>query len=80
MCLEKLSPFSRMVCYAIIGIVLGIIFGFLFSLLIAWVSQQFGTGFNEAGSAPPYGMAVFFGMGCGAAIGAILGGIYANKK
>lgn len=84
MCLEKLSPFSRMLIGALIGIVLGILFGLLFGLLIAWVSMSFETlSTAKAASLKAqnfYQMASFLGMGAGAIVGAILGGIAANHK
>ncbi|MEK9132568.1 MAG: hypothetical protein AAB606_02575 [Patescibacteria group bacterium] len=84
MCLEKFSPFSKMLLGALIGVVLGIVFGLLFGLLIAFVSMCFGSS-SAIGALPPrpmdfYQMASFMGMGAGAIVGAILGGIAANHK
>lgn len=82
MCLEKTSPFIRMLLGALLGIVLGICFGLLFGLLIGWIASQFASPGMLAHDGPlsDFGFPAFLGMGAGAAIGAILGGIYANKK
>lgn len=85
MCFEKLSPFTKMLIGALLGVVLGILFGLLFGLLIAWISMCFSA-FNTAGFMPPnspenYQMASFLGMGAGAIVGAILGGVaFMHKK
>lgn len=81
MCLEKTPPFVRMLLGALLGIVLGIIFGLLFGLVIAWASGSLFPKTMGYGPGPmPYEMASFLGMGAGAIIGSILGGIYGNKK
>lgn len=76
--LERLSPFWRMVAGAIGGISLGILFGLLFSLVIAWIAQQFSIG--DVKEPMEYGIAVFFGMGAGAIVGGIMGGIMNSRK
>ena len=81
MYLEKASPFIRMLLGALLGTVLGIIFGLLFGLIIAWAtSNLFPKHMGYDPGSMPYEMASFLGMGAGAIIGSILGGIYGNKK
>lgn len=83
MCLEKASPFVRLLVCSLVGIVFGIIFGLLFGLLIGWISNHFAT-FPLFGGGPEqaaeYSIPAFLGMGFGAIIGAILGGLQANKR
>ncbi|MEK7524229.1 MAG: hypothetical protein AAB588_04345 [Patescibacteria group bacterium] len=81
MCLEKASPFVRMIFGALGGALLGIFSGLFLGLLIAWLAGGIGSGMM--GSRAMMGFYVpakFLGMGAGAIVGAILGAIYANKK
>lgn len=83
MCMEKLSPLTRMFLGALLGIILGIIFGLAFGTLIVWITHFMGmtiggepAEFNQV----PYALGSFLGMGAGAMIGAILGAVYSNKR
>ena len=72
--MKNLSPFARMLLGAVGGISLGIALGLVFGLLINWIAIQvspLGPGKEMPGA--------FLGMGAGAVIGSILGGIYANR-
>lgn len=82
MCLEKLPPFGKMLIGAIGGALLGIFSGLVLSFLISFISiGLIGKDVAMTKDGPwQYGFSSFFGMGAGAMIGAILGGIYANKK
>ena len=90
MCFGKFlenRPFTRMITHSVMGILCGIVFGFLFALLIAFIANKVGvymtpTDLNYAryGNVMPYDFATFVGMGLGAVVGAILGGVSANKK
>lgn len=83
MCMEKLSPLTRMFLGALLGVILGIIFGLAFGVLIVWITHV--TGMTIGGKPAefdqvPYALGSFLGMGAGAMIGAILGGVYSSKK
>jgi hypothetical protein len=81
MCFEKYSPFTRMVLGAISGALLGIFAGLVLSFLISFISTFLMGDAGMMKDGPwQYGISSFFGMGAGAMIGAILGGVYANKK
>lgn len=78
---ERLNSFLRLLLGSVLGIILGIALGLGFSLIIAWISSHVQP---IDPSMPPkenlYGIASFLGMGFGAVVGAILGGITFFKK
>ncbi len=81
MCLEKASPFTRMIMGALGGTILGIAFGLGFSFLIAFIAKQFASPqMMINGPLVDYEVPSFLGMGFGAIVGAVLGGTHANKK
>lgn len=81
MCLEKASPFVRMILGALGGAVIGIVSGLFLGILIAWLAGGVGTGMMGSRAMMEfYVPAKFMGMGAGAIVGAILGAIYANRK
>lgn len=76
------DPFVRMAVYATLGAVLGILVGFLLSLLIQ-VLYQFGFPSDYVALLKddgPVGIIPFFGMGFGAILGGVFGGIVALRK
>ena len=74
---KSLSVMSHIVMNAFFGIVAGIILGFVFGFLIAHVTQLFAV---EEYEAVPVSLGVFLGMGGGAMVGGIFGGIVGYKK
>ncbi|MEK7171348.1 MAG: hypothetical protein AAB739_00415 [Patescibacteria group bacterium] len=84
MCFEKFSPFTRMVLGALSGAAIGLMSGLLFGYIIGviYLKLIITTPSPDMGMMEmfPYGQSVFLGMSLGTIIGAILGGIYANKK
>lgn len=65
-----------MFVFAISGSVLGILAGLGLGVLIGYIHMLLYGAIKDS----PQEFASFLGMGCGAVIGAILGGITANKK
>lgn len=80
MCIEKLSPFGRVILHAFLGIASGIVFGLFFSVIIAWISGQLNSVPNADGPVGNYGFSSFLGMGFGSIIGAIVGAVHGSKK
>lgn len=79
--LNSNSSFVRMSTGAMLGIALGVAGGLVFSIVIATISGFFASGMNGNGSAGiPLEVATFLGMGAGAIIGAILGGVHYSRK
>jgi hypothetical protein len=62
----------------VLGITIGIILGLGFSLIIAWIAGHIQPGNTE--SIPPVNIASFLGMGFGAVVGGIMGGVVFSKK
>lgn len=79
---KKNSPFATMILGAISGIVLGIAFGLVFGVLIGYLASFFSPPGRMMMDGPlaTYEFPAFLGMGAGAIIGAILGGLSFGKK
>ena len=65
---------------AAIGLMSGLLFGYIIGVI--YLKLIITTPSPDMGMMEmfPYGQSVFLGMSLGTIIGAILGGIYANKK
>lgn len=70
------SKFKNTVLYAALGIVVGIVLGFVFGLIISFLSGLVSSGVEGA---PPREIATFLGMGFGAVISGIFGGVVGYK-
>ncbi|MBI5413596.1 hypothetical protein HZA42_04580 [Candidatus Peregrinibacteria bacterium] len=76
-----------MITHSLLGIICGIVAGFLFALLIAFIANKVGvytdprdfTNYSRS-SVMPYDVVSLLGMGFGAVVGAIMGGVSANRK
>lgn len=90
MCFGKFlenRPFTRMTAHSLMGAVSGMVFGFLFAMLIAFIANKVGVytapavpTYPTSTDVMPYNFAAFLGMGFGTLVGAIMGGVSANKK
>lgn len=76
------DPFVRMAAHATLGAVLGVLVGFLISFLIQTLYKFAFPGDYVAmlKNDGPVGIIPFFGMGFGAFIGGILGGVVGIRR
>ena len=76
------DPFVRMAAHALLGAVLGVFAGFLLSFLIQVLYKSAFPGDYVAmlKNDGPVGIIPFFGMGFGAVMGGLLGGVVGIRR
>ncbi len=73
---KKIEKFRGLLVYAVLGILVGIVIGFLAGLLIGEIVHLI----DDSGDMIPIAMTTFLGMGWGALIGGIFGGVFGYKE
>lgn len=75
---KSIKLLGKVILFAILGIIAGIILGGGFGAFISWVVSSIfgGAGRNDV---PPMALGTFLGMGAGAIVSGIFGGVIGYK-